>query len=514
MEEKKSVDALIILDGWGALTEKKGNAIAQAEMPFLNGLETHYPMTHLACFGDAVGLPDGIMGNSEVGHMNMGAGRKVYQDLVRINRSIADNTFFANPALSMAMDKARGQGKTVHLLGLLSDGGVHSHINHLFTLIDMAREKGVKDLAIHAILDGRDTPPTNGIAYVKQLQAHLEERGVGHIASLCGRFYAMDRDTRWERVEKAYDLYTKGKGEGFTDPVMAIEAAYNGDHTDEFVQPIHITPPGMDASRSTIQEGDSLILFNFRADRAREITRALTEPDFTEFSRKIIPAIAHFVCMTQYDETFPLETAFAPQHLSHILGEEISRHGLNQLRIAETEKYAHVTYFFNGGNETIFPGEERIMVPSPREVETYDEKPEMSADKVAKQACEKIVSGDIQFMVLNFANMDMVGHTGILSAAIMACETVDRCVEKVVQEIWKSGGTAMVTADHGNAEQMVNTNGAPHTSHTLNPVRFILAGAKYRNIKLKEGILGDIAPTTLKVLNLPIPEEMTGTPLF
>ena len=514
MEIKTKVDAVIILDGWGALTKEKGNAIVQAKTPFLDELETHYPMTHLACFGDAVGLPDGIMGNSEVGHMNIGAGRKVYQDLVRINRAIADNSFFSNPALSMAMEATRNPGKTIHLLGLLSDGGVHSHINHLFALIDMAQEKGVQNLAIHAILDGRDTPPKSGITYVKQLKAHLTKRGVGHIASLCGRFYAMDRDTRWERVEKAYTLYTRGTGENFTDPVVAIEAAYKGGHTDEFVQPVHITPPDMDESRSTLQDGDSLIFFNFRSDRAREITRALTQPDFTGFQRKRIPVIEPFVCMTQYDETFPLEPAFAPQHLDHILGEEISRHGLNQLRIAETEKYAHVTYFFNGGDETIFPGEERIMVPSPREVETYDEKPEMSAKEVARQACEKIASGDIQFMVLNFANMDMVGHTGILPAAIKACETVDSCVEKVVQEIWKSGGTAMVTADHGNAEQMVNADGSPHTAHTLNLVKFILAGGKYRDVKLKEGILGDIAPTALKVLNLPIPKQMTGIPLF
>ncbi len=514
MEVKTKVDALIILDGWGALIQEKGNATVQAKMPFLNGLETHYPTTHLACFGDAVGLPDGIMGNSEVGHMNIGAGRKVYQDLVRINRAIADNTFFSNPALSMAMETARDQGKTVHLLGLLSDGGVHSHMNHLFALVDMAREKGVQNLAIHAILDGRDTSPKSGITYIKQLQTHLAKQGIGYIASLCGRFYAMDRDTRWERVEKAYTLYTSEAGENFADPVTAIEAAYKGGHTDEFVQPVQIIPPDMDASQSTIEDGDSLIFFNFRSDRAREITRAFTEIDFTGFQRKQMPHIEPFVCMTQYDETFPLEPAFAPQHLDHILGEEISRHGLNQLRIAETEKYAHVTYFLNGGDETIFPGEERIMVPSPREVETYDEKPEMSAQEVARQACEKIASGGIQFMVLNFANMDMVGHTGILSAAIKACETVDTCVQKVVQEIWKSGGTAMVTADHGNAEQMVNADGSPHTAHTLNPVRFILAGEKYRDVKLKEGILGDIAPTALKILNLPIPKEMTGTPLF
>ncbi|SMC94389.1 phosphoglycerate mutase [Desulfocicer vacuolatum DSM 3385] len=514
MEIKKNVDALIILDGWGAWPGNEANAVALADMPFLKELETRYPTTRLACSGDAVGLPHGVMGNSEVGHMNIGAGRKVFQDLVRINRAMTDNTFFSNHGLSTAMETAKKRGKTVHLMGLLSDGGVHSHINHLFALTDMARQKGVQNLAVHAILDGRDTPPKSGITYVKQLNAHLAQTGLGHIASLCGRFYAMDRDTRWERVEKAYKLYTNAEGENFEDPVAAMEASYNGEYTDEFVRPVHIIPPGRDASQSIIRDGDSLIFFNFRADRAREITRALTEPDFTQFPREIFPAIDPFICMTQYDEHFSLETAFGPQHLDHILGEEVSRHGLKQLRIAETEKYAHVTYFFNGGDETVFPGEERILVPSPREVETYDEKPEMSARAVARKACEKIKSGNIQFMVLNFANMDMVGHTGILPAAVKACETVDTCVKKVVQEIWNSGGTAMVTADHGNAEQMLNVDGSPHTAHTLNPVKFILAGKKFQNVKLQEGILGDIAPTALKVMDLPIPKEMTGTPLF
>ncbi len=513
MEQKKSVNALIILDGWGSLNEKKGNAVLQARMPFLNELETQYPVTRLFCFGDAVGLPDGVMGNSEVGHMNIGAGRKVYQDLVSINHAIIDKTFFANPAMEHAMEHARDKKKTLHLLGLLSDGGVHSHINHLFALIDMARDKGITDVAIHAILDGRDTSPQSGINFVNQLQTHLEEKGVGRIASLCGRFYAMDRDTRWERVEKAYNLYTLAEGERFSDPVDAMKWAYQAGQTDEFVNPIHISPePGV--SPGTFQNGDSLIFFNFRADRAREITRALTEDNFTGFHRQNTPVMASFVSMTQYDETFTLKVAFPPRHLTHILGEEISTHGLNQLRIAETEKYAHVTYFFNGGNETVFPGEERILVPSPREVETYDQKPEMSARQVAQQACERIASGDIDFMVLNFANMDMVGHTGVLSAAIKACETVDQCVKMVVQEIWKSGGTAMITADHGNAEQMLHADGSPHTAHTLNPVKFILAGKNYQNSALKEGILGDIAPTALKVLNLPIPKEMTGTPLF
>ena len=513
MKNKKNANALIILDGWGFLPEKKGNAVLQARMPFLNELENRYPVTRLSCFGDAVGLPDGVMGNSEVGHMNIGAGRKVYQDLVRINHAISDKIFFSNPALSHAMDNVKDNKKTLHLLGLLSDGGVHSHIQHLFALIDMACARGISDIAVHAVLDGRDTAPKSGISFVNQLQAHLRQKGAGRIASLCGRFYAMDRDTRWERVEKAYELYTRAKGSPFSDPVEAMESAYQAGQTDEFIKPIYLTPepktpPGI------IQDGDSLIFFNFRADRAREISRAFTEKDFNGFQRTTLPAITSFVSMTQYDENFTLEVAFPPRQLTHILGEEISTHGLTQLRIAETEKYAHVTYFFNGGNETVFPGEERILVPSPREVETYDQKPEMSAEQVAKKACERIASGDINFMVLNFANMDMVGHTGILSAAVKACETVDQCVEKVVREIWKSGGTAMITADHGNAEQMVNADGSPHTAHTLNPVKFILAGENYQKVTLKEGILGDIAPTALKILKLPIPGEMTGSPLF
>ena len=513
MKTETSVNALLILDGWGALNEKKGNAVLQARMPFLTELEARYPVTRLACSGEAVGLPPGVMGNSEVGHMNIGAGRKVFQDLVRINHAITDGTLFSNEALCCALEGARDRNKTVHLLGLLSDGGVHSHIHHLFALIDMACEKGAADIAIHAILDGRDTPPQSGVNYIKQLQTHIEKKKTGRIASLCGRFYAMDRDTRWERIKMAHDLYTRGEGKPFSDPVAAIDAAYREGETDEFVKPVYIAPKPGD-SPGTIQDGDSVIFFNFRADRAREITRAFTEENFTGFQRTAFPAIGDFVCMTRYDETFPLAVAFGSQHLTHILGEEISNNGLAQLRIAETEKYAHVTYFFNGGDETVFPGEERILVPSPREVETYDQKPEMSAGKVAEKACERIASGDIRFMVLNFANMDMVGHTGIMTAAIKACETVDQCAKKVVEAIWASGGTAMITADHGNAEQMANADGSPHTAHTLNPVRFILAGENYRGTVLKEGILGDIAPTVLKVMNLPIPREMTGTPLF
>ena len=513
MTQHHLVNGLIILDGWGLRAPSQGNAVHMARTPFLDTLKKDFPTTSLACSGNAVGLPQGVMGNSEVGHMNIGAGRTVFQDLVRINAAIASGEFFTNPALTRAMTHAATHNTTLHLLGLLSDGGVHSHIDHLTALIDMAGRLGVKDIAVHGILDGRDTPPQSGISYVRQLQDYLDQAPGGRMASLCGRFYAMDRDTRWERVEKAYDLYTLGKGREQPDAVTAVEAAYAAGETDEFVKPVHISPSAGD-SPGILRADDALVFFNFRADRAREITRAFTEKEFTAFNRKAAPCLGHFVCMTRYDETFPLAVAFGPQHLDRILGEEISRHGLRQLRIAETEKYAHVTYFFNGGDEQVFPGESRILVPSPREVNTYDEKPEMSAPAVAEKACQAIAAHDVDFMVLNFANMDMVGHTGIPSAAVTACETVDRCVAQVVTAIWETGGTAMVTADHGNAEEMTQADGSPHTAHTLNPVPFILAGDRYRNMALKTGVLGDIAPTVLKVLELPVPREMTGTPLF
>ena len=519
------VDALLILDGWGINSEKKGNATAIANTPFLDILESRYPCSQLLCSGEAVGLPKGVMGNSEVGHMNIGAGRKVLQNLVRINKAINDGSFFKNRSLASVMHRVKAEKKALHLIGLLSDGGVHSHIDHLFALIDFAVSMDIKNVFIHPILDGRDTSPTSGAVFLTKLQDYIAEKKTVRIATLCGRFYAMDRDTRWDRIETAYNLYTQGIGEKKKNPVDAVKESYEKGETDEFVKPvffideteknnIHEGSKGSQKAAGIIQSGDGVIFFNFRADRAREITRAFTEDNFSEFDRKIYPVIPDFLCMTLYDESFPLSVIFEPQHLKNILGEIISKNNYRQLRIAETEKYAHVTYFFNGGDEKVFPLEERVLVPSPREVATYDKKPEMSAQKVADQACEKIKSGRFRFMVLNFANMDMVGHTGIIEAAVKACETVDICVKQVVEQIWKTGGTAMVTADHGNAEEMIDADGLPHTSHTLNPVRFILAGEKYKNKKLSNGILGDIAPTILEVMDIKKPEDMTGKSLI
>jgi 2,3-bisphosphoglycerate-independent phosphoglycerate mutase len=506
------VNILMILDGWGINEQRKGNAFALADTPFLDSLITNFPHCRLLCSGSAVGLPEGTMGNSEVGHMNIGAGRKVLQNFVRINTAIRDHSFFKTPALSNLMTQVSTTGKSLHVMGLLSDGGVHSHISHLFALIDMAGQMGVEHLFVHPILDGRDTSPTSGITYIKRLQDYLDSRQYGQIATLVGRYWAMDRDTRWDRIEKAYDLFTAGTGTREQDPVCAIQNAYDSNQTDEFIPPIFLKK---DTSRNgVIQDGDGLIFFNFRADRAKEITRAFTDTGFSEFTRKKKVDLAGFVCMTQYDETFGLPIAFEPQHLDDILGELLSRNRISQLRIAETEKYAHVTYFFNGGDERIFDGEQRILIPSPRDVATYDEKPQMSAFEVAETACEKIRSNKFQFIILNFANMDMLGHTGILDAAIKGCETVDMCAQKVVEAIWATGGFAMVTADHGNSEQMIADDGSAHTAHTLNPVRLILAGDRLKTKTLKDGILGDIAPTILKLLNIEQPSQMTGTALL
>jgi len=515
MKTDMPVHILMILDGWGVHRETQGNAVALARTPFLDALESDFPNCKLTCSGNEVGLPDGTMGNSEVGHMNIGAGRRVLQDFVRINEAIKDQSFFQTPALKDIMAKVSASQKSLHLMGLLSDGGVHSHISHLFALIDMAKQNKVKNLYIHPILDGRDTSPTSGISYIKQLQDYLDKAGTGKIASLVGRYWAMDRDTRWDRVKRAYDLFTNTNGIHFDSALIAAQKGYDSGKTDEFMEPACIgTKKAEDSPDGIIKDGDGLIFFNFRADRAKEITRAFTEDGFSEFKREKKIAFSGLVCLTRYDETFNLPVAFGPQHLNHILGEELSNRHIQQLRIAETEKYAHVTYFFNGGDEKTFAGEKRILIPSPRDVATYDKKPQMSAREVAETACEKIRSGEFGFIILNFANMDMVGHTGILEAAITACETVDQCAEKVVRAIWETGGTAMVTADHGNAEQMIADDGSPHTAHTLNPVRFILAGARYKGIPMKDGILGDIAPTVLKVLNIEQPKEMTGTSLI
>ncbi|MFH2047174.1 MAG: 2,3-bisphosphoglycerate-independent phosphoglycerate mutase [Pseudomonadota bacterium] len=504
---------LIILDGWGIGKTNDGNAITLAKTPFLDSIKKEYPFTSLKCSGEAVGLPEGIMGNSEVGHLNIGAGRVVYQDLLRIDKAIKDKSFFKNQALCLIMKKVKDKKAALHFIGLLSDGGVHSQIKHLFALIDMAKENGLENVYIHAILDGRDTAPDSGVGYMQKLQTYIDEKGVGKIASVCGRFYAMDRDTRWERVEKAYRLYTKGEGIKETNPVDAIKNSYSKNETDEFVKPIIIIDKdGNPAGK--IKDNDAVVFFNFRSDRAREITRTLTDPDFSFFNRDPHPQLTGFVSMTQYDETFTLPVAFSPVHLTDILGEVISKKGLKQLRIAETEKYAHVTYFLNGGEEHPFPLEERCLIPSPREVPTYDKKPEMSARLVTAEILSRLKSTHYDFIALNFANMDMVGHTGVIEAAIYACETIDSCVSQIAAEIKKQKGVLIVTADHGNAETMLDEQKHVHTAHTLNPVPFILVDDSRKNIKLRNGVLGDIAPTILEIMEIEKPASMTGESLI
>jgi len=504
---------LMILDGWGIGENTDANAIAVANTPFLDSLTAAYPRTRLLCSGPAVGLPDGIMGNSEVGHINIGAGRIVYQGLLRIDKAIENGSFFNNEAFAGLMAQVKQNGSALHLMGLVSDGGVHSQLNHLFALVDMAIQQGMSDIFIHAILDGRDTPPDSGIGYITALQQFLKEKGAGQIASICGRYYTMDRDTRWDRTKEAYRLYTEGSGIKETDPVTAVKNAYARGETDEFVKPVILTY-GNGAPLKTVSDHDGMIFFNFRPDRARQITRAFTEPGFDKFTKKVSPALCGFVCMALYDETFTLPVAFPPVHLTKVLGEVVSNHGFHQLRIAETEKYAHVTYFFNGGEETPFPNEDRCLVPSPREVATYDLKPSMSAFEVAEKAVEYIASEKYQMIVLNFANLDMVGHTGVFSAAVKACEAVDRCAEKVVTAVLKKKGTVLLTADHGNAEQMKDENNQPFTAHTLNPVPLVLISHDRKQVKLREGVLGDIAPTMLEIMGIEQPTEMTGQSLI
>lgn len=500
---------LMILDGWGLRADAEGNAVKEAKTPNLDALAAHCPTTTLVCAGQAVGLPDGIMGNSEVGHLNLGAGRVVYQTLLRIDRAIAEGNFFENQALASAMDAVKKGGTTLHLMGLVSDGGVHSQLTHLKALVRMAHRRGVARVRIHAILDGRDTPPDSGKGYIEDLTDFLQEFPCARIATLCGRFYAMDRDTRWERTEAAYKLYTEADGLPETDAVAAVSNAYGRGETDEFVKPVTLGAEG-----GTVTDGDAVIFFNFRADRARQITRAMTVDGFDGFSRSRVPDLAAYVCMSLYEESFHLPMAFGPQHHEAILGEVVSRAGLPQLRIAETEKYAHVTYFFNGGEERPFDLERRCLIPSPREFPTYDLIPEMSAVAVADELIRQIDEHDHKLIVVNFANMDMVGHTGIMEAAVKAVETVDACVGRVVKAFQEKGGALLVTADHGNSEQMSDGNGGAHTAHTLNPVPLILVDGTRNGVRLKPGKLADVAPTVLDLMGLPIPEAMTGESLI
>ncbi|OHB30414.1 MAG: phosphoglycerate mutase (2,3-diphosphoglycerate-independent) [Desulfuromonadaceae bacterium GWC2_58_13] len=499
---------LVILDGWGINENCANNAVCLAKKPRLDALFRDYPSTRIGASGMDVGLPHGQMGNSEVGHLNIGAGRIVYQDLTKISKSIEDGDFFANPILTGATAKVSAKGGKLHLLGLLSDGGVHSHNTHLYALLELARNQGLKDVCVHALLDGRDTPPQSGAGFLEELEDKIREIGVGRIATVCGRFYAMDRDNRWDRVERAYRAMTEGVGMAAESSASAIEGAYRSGQTDEFVEPRVIGTP------ATIDDGDAVIFFNFRADRAREITRALTDSKFSGFKRKKFPQLADFVCLSEYDATFNLPVAYPSTTDINILGELVSQAGLRQLRIAETEKYAHVTFFFNGGNETPFAGEDRALIPSPKDVKTYDQKPAMSAPAVTDEAVARVKSGTYDLIILNYANPDMVGHTGILAAAIEAMETIDTCLGRLVDAVLAAGGSLLITADHGNCEQMADAEGNPHTAHTCNPVPLILVDPDRRQAALRPGILADIAPTLLDLLELEKPQEMTGTSLL
>ncbi len=503
---------LMLLDGWGLNPRQENNAIAQAATPNMDRLCREYPCTDIGTSGMSVGLPEGQMGNSEVGHLNIGAGRIVYQDLTRISKAITDGDFFTNPVLLECIRKAKAAAGRLHLSGLLSDGGVHSHNTHIYALLELAKREGLTEVFVHCLLDGRDTPPRSGAEYLAQLEGEMRRIGVGRIATVIGRYYAMDRDNRWERVEKAYDAIVCGEGRGFPSAAAAIEQSYREEVGDEFVVPSVITDNGGPVGR--LADGDGFIFFNFRSDRAREITRSLTDPAFTGFIRRVWPKLASYVCMTTYDETFGLPVAFSPEELKNILGEVVGKAGLSQLRIAETEKYAHVTFFFNGGSEVPFPGEERCLIPSPKDVATYDQKPEMSAYPVTDELLRRLDADTCDLIVLNFANADMVGHTGILDAAIRAIEAVDDCVGRLVAKVLKKQGCTIITADHGNAEIMVDENGGPHTAHTTDRVPLILVDEARRGVRLRSGILADIAPTILQILALPQPKEMTGRSLI
>ena len=495
----------MIMDGFG-IAPKEGNAIAAAKTPNLDKLFAQNPLTQIGASGLDVGLPDGQMGNSEVGHTNIGAGRIVYQELTRITKSIQDGDFFQNEAFVDAMENVKKNGSALHLMGLLSDGGVHSHNTHLYGLLEMAKKFGIENVFVHCFMDGRDVPPTSGKDYVAELLKKMEEIGVGRIATVMGRYYAMDRDNRWERVEKAYAAMVYGEGEKAACGLCAMQNSYDADVTDEFVVPTVID------GAQPIKANDSVIFFNFRPDRAREITRTLVDPDFTGFERKNGFFPLTYVCMTPYDATMPnVEVAFKKESLDNTLGEYISRLGLKQLRIAETEKYAHVTFFFNGGVETQYEGEDRILVHSPK-VATYDLQPEMSAYEVTDKMVEAVESGKYDMIILNFANCDMVGHTGVFDAAVKAVEAVDTCVGRVVDAILAQGGAALITADHGNADHMFDEDGSPFTAHTTNPVPLCVVGYP---CTLKEGgRLADLAPTMLHIMGLEQPKEMTGQSLI
>lgn len=498
--------ALLIMDGFGINNSDYGNAIHAAKTPNIDRLINSCPHTKIGASGLDVGLPDGQMGNSEVGHTNMGAGRIVYQELTRITKSIGDGDFFTNEAFLAAIENCKKNDSALHLMGLLSDGGVHSHNSHLYALIELAKRSALKKVYVHCFLDGRDVPPSSGKDYVAELQNKLNEIGVGKIASVMGRYYAMDRDNRWERVTKAYDAIVNGEGVKNSDPVAAVEESYKNEVTDEFVIPV------VCEENAGVKANDSVIFFNFRPDRAREITRTLVDPDFKGFERKKGFFPLTYVCMTQYDATMPnVLVAFKPQSLKNTLGAYLADNGFTQLRIAETEKYAHVTFFFNGGVEAQNKGEDRALIPSPK-VATYDLQPEMSAYLVTDEAEKRIASDKYDVIILNFANCDMVGHTGVFDAAVKAVETVDECIGRVTKAIADKGGISLITADHGNADKMMENDGSPFTAHTTNLVPFIVVG---KDCKLREGgKLADIAPTMLDIMGVKKPTEMDGVSLI
>ena len=498
--------ALIIMDGYGINPSSYGNAIAAAKKPNIDKLMATCPVTYLAASGMEVGLPTGQMGNSEVGHTNIGAGRVVYQELTRITKSILDRDFFDNIAFKQAIENCKSNKSALHLMGLVSDGGVHSHNTHLYALVQMAKQNGLKDVFVHCFMDGRDVSPTSGIHFIKELDDKLKEIGIGKIATIMGRSFAMDREKRWDRVEKAYAAMVYGEGEKQSNPVQVFSDSYANKITDEFIVPTVIEKD------ATIKANDSVICFNFRPDRVREITRTFVDPEFTGFQRKTGFLKLVYVCMTQYDALMPnVIIAYHPQSLTNTFGEYISQHGLTQLRIAEFTKYAHVTFFFNGGVEAVYKGEERALIPT-ADVATFDLKPKMSAYEVTDEVIKRIESEKYDCIVLNFANCDMVGHTGVFDATVKAVEAVDECVGRVVEAVSKNGGVSLVTADHGNADKMEEPDGSPFTAHTTNKVPFIVSGF---NCKLRDGgMLADIAPTMLEIMGLEVPAEMTGKSLI
>lgn len=511
MEATKAL--LVILDGWGLGQRPQDDAIAQANTPNFDKIWKENPHTTLLTYGEEVGLPEGQMGNSEVGHLNIGAGRVVYQSFARINKAIRDGELAKHPQILKALQAAKEQGKTVHLMGLLSDGGVHSHINHLLALCDITEAVGNKDVCIHTFTDGRDVAPKSALGYLQNLLTHLEGKAP-KIASITGRFYAMDRDTRWERIAKAYEALVHAQGEKTQDPIACLQSRYAAGQTDEFIDPIICTNEQGEA-RGTIQPGDTVIFFNFRTDRPRQITRAIHQEDFPVQGMKKVPGL-HFISFTQYDEKFQnVQVLFPPEDMQQTMGEVVSLAGKTQLRIAETEKYAHVTFFFNGGEEKEFPGERRILIDSPREVQTYDEKPEMSAYAVTAAVVQDIQQQQADFICLNFANTDMVGHTGDFAATVKSAEAVDECLGRLLAAANEKGYQTLVIADHGNADIMRNEDGSPHTAHTTNPVPIVYVGPFAEEVKLRSGgKLGDVAPTLLALMGIPQPKAMTGLSLL